>query len=111
MAFVLQAVGAVAMKEILTNQVLYILRIPEATSQDSGVYECVVVNDDSREIRTGRVVVTVFGTHYAAITNTQNTIEQNRIESNRLEYSKTESNSVVLPILWMKECVDVGRSG
>ncbi|XP_062306427.1 platelet-derived growth factor receptor alpha [Osmerus eperlanus] len=55
-----QAVRAVAMKEILTNQVLYILRIPEATSQDSGVYECVVVNDDSGEIRTGRVVVTVF---------------------------------------------------
>ena len=75
MAFVLQAVRAVAMKEILTNQVLYILRIPEATSHDSGVYECVVVNEDSGEIRTGRVVVTVFGTHCAPITNTQKPIE------------------------------------
>ncbi|XP_071395167.1 platelet-derived growth factor receptor alpha [Centroberyx affinis] len=55
-----QAVGAVQMKQTLPDRVIYTLSIPQATSQDSGIYECSVTHDTSGEIRANSVAVTVF---------------------------------------------------
>lgn len=49
------------MKQTFSDQVLYILNIPKATSEDSGTYECSVTNQFNGKVRTSSVAVTVFG--------------------------------------------------
>ncbi|KAJ7986489.1 hypothetical protein DPEC_G00340410 [Dallia pectoralis] len=56
-----QAVDAAQMKQTLPDKVVYTLHIPAASSQDSGVYECSIASDFTREIRANQVSVTVFG--------------------------------------------------
>ncbi|KAL1022590.1 hypothetical protein UPYG_G00029630 [Umbra pygmaea] len=55
-----QAIDAVEEKQNLPNRVVYILSIPAASSQDSGVYECSVTNDITGKFKAERVAVTVF---------------------------------------------------
>ncbi|XP_075943395.1 platelet-derived growth factor receptor alpha [Anarhichas minor] len=55
-----QAVDAVQMKQTLPNRVVYTLSVPQATSQDSGAYECSVTEEISGEVRVSSVAVTVF---------------------------------------------------
>lgn len=55
-----QAVDAVQIKQTFSDQVLYILNIPKATSEDSGTYECSVTNQFNGKVRTSSVAVTVF---------------------------------------------------
>ncbi|XP_056234026.1 platelet-derived growth factor receptor alpha [Seriola aureovittata] len=55
-----QAVDAVQTKHTLPDRVIYTLRIPQATSQDSGTYECSITSEISGEVRVGSVAVTVF---------------------------------------------------
>ncbi|CAN9500997.1 unnamed protein product [Ophioblennius macclurei] len=54
-----QAVGAVQMKQPSQNRVVYTLVVPQATPQDSGVYECSVTHALSGQVRVGSVAVTV----------------------------------------------------
>ncbi|KAG7228764.1 hypothetical protein INR49_008542 [Caranx melampygus] len=56
----LSAVDAVQMKQTLPDRVIYTLYIPQATSQDSGTYECSITSLNNREVRAGTVAVTVF---------------------------------------------------
>ncbi|XP_076008962.1 platelet-derived growth factor receptor alpha [Genypterus blacodes] len=55
-----QAMDAVQMKESFADRVVYTLSIPQATSQDSGAYECSITHDLSGEVRVSSVAVTVF---------------------------------------------------
>ncbi|KAF7653152.1 hypothetical protein LDENG_00086480 [Lucifuga dentata] len=55
-----QAVDAVQMKESFPNRVIYTLSIPQATSQDSGTYECSITHEISGEVRASSVAVVVF---------------------------------------------------
>ncbi|CAK6956108.1 platelet-derived growth factor receptor alpha [Scomber scombrus] len=55
-----QALDAVQMKQTLPDRVIYTLNFPQATSQDSGTYECSITHEISREVRVGRVAITVF---------------------------------------------------
>ncbi|XP_031167585.1 platelet-derived growth factor receptor alpha [Sander lucioperca] len=55
-----QAVDAVQMKQTFPDRVIYILSIQQATSQDSGTYECSVTQHISGEVRVSSVAVTVF---------------------------------------------------
>ncbi|KAI3369000.1 hypothetical protein L3Q82_025972, partial [Scortum barcoo] len=54
------AVGAVTMKQPFPDRVIYTLSIPQATSQDSGTYECSITHKISGDVRASRVAVTVF---------------------------------------------------
>lgn len=54
-----QAIDAVQMKQTFPDRVIYILSIPQATSQDSGAYEC-SVTDKGGEVRVKKVAVIVF---------------------------------------------------
>lgn len=49
------------MKQTLPDRVIYTLHIPQATSQDSGTYECSITSLYNREVRADTVAVTVFG--------------------------------------------------
>lgn len=55
-----QAVDAVQIKESFPDRVVYTLSIPQASSQDSGAYECSIAQETSGEVRVGSVAVTVF---------------------------------------------------
>ncbi|KAF1386141.1 hypothetical protein PFLUV_G00115080 [Perca fluviatilis] len=55
-----QAVDAVQMKQTFPDRVIYILSIQQATSQDSGTYECSITQHISGEVRVSSVAVTVF---------------------------------------------------
>ncbi|XP_017284260.1 platelet-derived growth factor receptor alpha [Kryptolebias marmoratus] len=55
-----QALNAIQTKETFHNRVEYTLSIPQATSQDSGVYECSVTHTVSGKTRASSVAVTVF---------------------------------------------------
>ncbi|XP_060884998.1 platelet-derived growth factor receptor alpha [Labrus mixtus] len=55
-----QAVDAVQMKHTLPDRVIYKLSVPQATSQDSGTYECSVTSEICGEVRVGSVAVTVI---------------------------------------------------
>ncbi|XP_056131652.1 platelet-derived growth factor receptor alpha [Lampris incognitus] len=55
-----QAVDAIQTKQTLPGRVIYTLSIPQATSQDSGIYECSVTHGNTGDIRANRVAITVF---------------------------------------------------
>ncbi|XP_040896819.1 platelet-derived growth factor receptor alpha [Toxotes jaculatrix] len=55
-----QAVDAVQTKQAFPDRVIYTLSIPQATSQDSGTYECSITHDISGEVRASSVAVSVF---------------------------------------------------
>ncbi|XP_041791097.1 platelet-derived growth factor receptor alpha [Chelmon rostratus] len=55
-----QAVDALQIKQTFPDRVIYILSIPQATSQDSGTYECSITHEISGEVRVSSVAVTVF---------------------------------------------------
>ncbi|XP_033476966.1 platelet-derived growth factor receptor alpha [Epinephelus lanceolatus] len=55
-----QAVDAVQMKQTFPDRVMYTLSIPQATTQDSGTYECSITHEISGEVRVSSVAVTVF---------------------------------------------------
>ncbi|XP_035509000.1 platelet-derived growth factor receptor alpha [Morone saxatilis] len=55
-----QAVDAVQMKQTYPDRVIYTLSIPQATSQDSGIYECSITHEISREVKVNSAAVTVF---------------------------------------------------
>ncbi|XP_028300005.1 platelet-derived growth factor receptor alpha isoform X2 [Gouania willdenowi] len=55
-----QASEAVQVKEVFPDRIVYTLNIPQATSLDSGTYECSVTHTGSREVRANSVAVTVF---------------------------------------------------
>lgn len=57
----LKAVGAVQLKQTFHDRVIYTLSIPQATSQDSGTYECSITCNISGKARVSSVGVTVFG--------------------------------------------------
>ncbi|XP_034036396.1 platelet-derived growth factor receptor alpha [Thalassophryne amazonica] len=54
-----QAVGAVQKKQIFPDRVIYTLSIPQATSLDSGTYECSIIHMISGDVRASSVAVTV----------------------------------------------------
>lgn len=49
------------MKQTFHDRVIYTLSIPQATSQDSGTYECSITHEISGGVRVSSVAVTVFG--------------------------------------------------
>lgn len=55
-----QATEAFQTKQALPDQVIYTLSITQATSQDSGTYECSITNKISGVVRVSSVSVTVF---------------------------------------------------
>ncbi|KAM9848951.1 platelet-derived growth factor receptor alpha [Aulostomus maculatus] len=55
-----QAVNAAQMKQVLPDQVVYTLSVFQASSEDSGAYECSVTHGVSGEVRVGSAAVTVF---------------------------------------------------
>ncbi|KAM4628758.1 platelet-derived growth factor receptor alpha [Polymixia lowei] len=55
-----QAADAVQTKQNLPDRVIYTLSVPQATAQDSGVYECSVTHDVDGTVRVDSVAVTVF---------------------------------------------------
>lgn len=55
-----QAVDAVQMKQTFPDRVIYTLSIPQATSQDSGTYECSITHKISGKVRVSIAAVTVF---------------------------------------------------
>ncbi len=54
------------MKQTLADRVVYTLSIPQASSQDSGTYECSITHEISGEVRVGSVAVSVFGKSLSA---------------------------------------------
>lgn len=62
-----QALDGVQLKHALPDRVIYTLSIPQATSQDSGTYECSVTNEINGEVRVSSVAVTVFGESLSAL--------------------------------------------
>ncbi|KAM7410383.1 hypothetical protein PAMA_001701 [Pampus argenteus] len=54
-----QAVNAIQMKQTFPDRVVYILSFPQATSQDSGIYECSITHE-SGDVRVSSVAVTIF---------------------------------------------------
>ncbi|XP_041861672.1 platelet-derived growth factor receptor alpha isoform X2 [Melanotaenia boesemani] len=55
-----QALNATQMKHTFPERVIYILSIPQASSQDSGTYECSIKHKISGEVRVSSVAVAVF---------------------------------------------------
>lgn len=49
------------MKETFPDRVVYILSVPQATSQDSGTYECSITHLMSGTVKVSWVAVTIFG--------------------------------------------------
>lgn len=54
------------MKQTFPDRVIYTLGIPQATSRDSGTYECSITHETSGEVRASSVAVTVFGESLSA---------------------------------------------
>lgn len=48
-------------KQTLPDHVVYTLSVSQASSQDSGVYECSVTNTVNGEVRVNSVAINVFG--------------------------------------------------
>lgn len=61
----LQAAGAVQLKQTFPDRVIYTLSVPQATSEDSGTYECSVTDVFSGEVRVSSVAVAVFGESFS----------------------------------------------
>ncbi|XP_072246068.1 platelet-derived growth factor receptor alpha [Leuresthes tenuis] len=55
-----QAVDGILIKQIFPDRVIYTLSIPQATSQDSGTFECSITHKISGEVRVSTVAVTIF---------------------------------------------------
>lgn len=53
------------MKQTFPDRVIYTLSFPQATSQDSGTYECSITHEISREVRVSSVAVAVFGKFFS----------------------------------------------
>ncbi|KAM4738553.1 platelet-derived growth factor receptor alpha [Anableps anableps] len=58
-----QAVNAIQTTQSLLDWVIYTLSIPQATTQDSGSYECSVRHEASGKTRVSSVAITVFEGH------------------------------------------------
>ncbi|XP_054458592.1 platelet-derived growth factor receptor alpha [Anoplopoma fimbria] len=106
-----QAVDAVQMKQTFPDRVVYTLSIPQATSQDSGVYECSVAEETSGEVRAGSVAVTVFEE------NSFVALDHGGLQATEFISLLEETEFIVLinadpapKVTWMKDGKDLSQS-
>ncbi|XP_032381838.1 platelet-derived growth factor receptor alpha [Etheostoma spectabile] len=106
-----QAVDAVQMKQTFPDRVLYILSIQQATSQDSGIYECSVTQHTSGEVRVSSVAVTVFEE------NSFVALDHSGIQATEFVSPLEETEFTILidaypapKVAWLKDGTDVAQN-